>query len=173
MLVILLGASGAGKTTVEKILEKSGIHRLRSHTTRARKPFEAEDAYYFVQLAEFKKADIVESVIYNKNFYGLSRAEIKLAEIKDCVAALDWNGAQQIKNLFPFAVTIYLDCPTYQLEKRLPLEPDSQKRIINAEQLEKDSKCEYDCDYIVPNHDAQLIETITRILEIFREHKNS
>ena len=37
MLIILLGASGSGKTTIEKKLETSGIHRLRSHTTRQKK----------------------------------------------------------------------------------------------------------------------------------------
>ncbi|MBP2626289.1 MAG: guanylate kinase [Firmicutes bacterium] len=173
MLIILLGASGSGKTTIEKILEKSGIHRLRSHTTRPRKPDEAEDAYYFVKKDEFKKADIVESVLYKNNFFGLSRAEVKIAENKDCIVTLDWNGAQQIKRLVPFAATIYLDCPMYQLEKRIPSECDSQKRIKILEQIEIDSKCKYDCDYIVPNYDTQLVEAITLITGIYRKHNNS
>lgn len=172
MLIILLGATGSGKTTIEKILETSGIHRLRSHTTRVRKPGEAEDAYYFVKKDEFKKADIVESVLYKNNFFGLSRAEVKIAENKDCVVTLDWNGAQQIKRLFPFAATIYLDCPMYQLEKRLPPQLDSQKRIKILEQIEMDSKCEYDCDYIVPNYDTQVDDAVARILEICRERNN-
>lgn len=173
MLLILLGASGSGKTTIEKMLETSGVQRLRSHTTRVRKFGEAEDAYYFVKKDEFKKADIVESVLYKNNFFGLSRAEVKRAENTDCVVTLDWIGAQQIKRLFPFAATIYLDCPIYQLVKRLPQELDSQKRILMLQQLEKDSKCESDCDYIVFNHDTQLIEAITRIMEICREHTHA
>jgi len=172
MLIILLGASGSGKTTIEKILEKSGIHRLRSHTTRSRKPGEAEDAYYFVKKEEFKKADIVESVLYKSNFFGLSRSEIKIAENRDCIITLDWNGAEQIKRLFPFAVTIYLDCPLYQLEKRLPPEFDSEKRKKMLEQIANDSKCEHDCDYIVANYDNQLDEALVRIMEIYREHNN-
>jgi len=172
MLIILLGALGSGKTTIEKILETNGIHRLRSHTTRARKPSESADAYYFVNKDEFKKADIVESVLYKNSFFGLSRAEVTIAESKDCVATLDWNGAQQIKRLFPFAATIYLACPMYQLEKRLPPELDSQKRIKILEQIERDAKCEYDCDYIVSNYDTQLDAAIARILEIYREHNN-
>ena len=172
MLIILLGASGSGKTTIEKILETSGIHRLRSHTTRPRKPGEAEDAYYFVKKEEFKKTDIVESVLYKSNFFGLSRSEVKIAENKDCIITLDWNGAQQIKRLFPFAVTIYLDCPLYQLEKRLPPEFDSEKRKKMLEQIANDSKCEDDCDYIVGNYDNQLDEALARIMQIYREHNN-
>ena len=172
MLIILLGASGAGKTTIEKMLEKNGIHRLRSYTTRARKPSEAVDAYYFVKKEEFKDHDIVESVLYKNDFFGLSRAEVQIAEDTDCVVTLDWIGAQQIKRLFPFAATIYLDCPMYQLEKRVPPQLDHQKRIMILQQMEKDSKCEYDCDYIVLNHDNQLAAAIARIMEIYREHKN-
>lgn len=171
MLIILLGASGSGKTTIEKKLETSGIHRLRSHTTRAKKTGETEDAYYFVKKDEFKKAGIVESVLYKGNFFGLSGAEVKIAETQDCVATLDWNGAQQVKRLFPFAATIYLDCPLYQLEKRLPPQADSQKQLKLLEQIEIDSKCASDCDYIVRNYDDQLDEATARILEIYREHK--
>jgi len=170
MLIILLGALGSGKTTIERILGASGIHRLRSHTTRLRKPGEGEDAYYFVTKDEFKKADIVESVLYKQSFFGLSRAEVKIAEHKDCVVTLDWNGAQQIKRLFPFATTIYLDCPMYQLERRVSPELDSQKRIKVLEQIAMDEKCEYDCDYIVPNYDDQIDDALARILEIYREH---
>lgn len=170
MLIILLGASGSGKTTIEKKLETAGIHRLRSHTTRSKKNGEAEDAYYFVKKDEFKKADIVESVLYKNNFFGLSRSEVKIAEKQDCVVTLDWNGAQQIKRLFPFSATIYLDCPLYQLEKRLPPQDDNQKQMKLLEQIELDSKCASDCDYIVRNYDDQLDEATVRILEIYREH---
>jgi len=173
MLIILLGASGSGKTTIEKMLETSGIHRLRSHTTRARKIGEAEDAYYFVKRDEFKRVDIVESVLYKNDFFGLSRAEVTIAENKDCVVTLDWNGAQQIKRLFPLTATIYLDCPMYQLEQRLPSQLDSQKKMKTLEQIEIDSKCKYDCDYIVLNHNTKLAEAVARIVEIYREHKNT
>jgi len=171
MLIILLGASGSGKTTIEKRLEASNIHRLRSHTTRPRKPGEAEDAYYFVKKEEFKKADIVESVLYKNNFFGISREELKIAESKDCVITLDWNGAQQIKRFFPAAVTVYLDCPIYQLEKRLPPESDKQKQEKRLEQMEVDGKCASDCDYIVLNYDNQLDEATNRVLEIYSQHK--
>ncbi|HEY3423840.1 MAG TPA: AAA family ATPase, partial [Negativicutes bacterium] len=150
MLIVLLGATGSGKSTIEKRLEQQGIHKLRSHTTRCRKPKESEDAYYFVTKDEFKKADMVESVLYKNNFFGLSREEIKIAETKDCVVTLDWRGAEQIKRLVPFAVTVYLDCPMYQLEKRVP-QIDAQKRLQILAQVELDSKCAADCDYIVRN----------------------
>ncbi len=172
MLMILLGASGSGKTTIEKKLEANGIHRLKSHTTRAKKIGEAADAYYFVKKEEFKKADIVESVLYKNNFFGLSRSEVKIAEEQDCVVTLDWNGAQQIKRLFPFAITIYIDCPVYQLEKRLPSQLDSERKMKILEQIEIDSKCAPECDYIVFNYDNQLEQAVAEIMKICTEHNN-
>lgn len=173
MLIILLGPSGSGKTTIEKKLEECGIRRLRSHTTRARKPGESADAYYFVKKDEFKKADIVESVLYKNNFFGLSRTEVAFAESEDCVVTLDFNGAQQLKRRFPFACTVYLDCPRYQLEKRLQADLDTEKRLKILEQIDLDSKCMEDCDHIVRNYDNGLDEAVAEVLAIYREDKNN
>lgn len=171
MLIVLLGPSGSGKTTIEKKLEQKGMHRLRSHTTRPKKPNESADAYYFVKKDEFKKVDIVESVLYKNSFFGLSREEVTIAETKDCVVTLDWNGAQQLKRRIPFAVTVYIDCPMYQLEKRLPSEFDEEKRMKALEQIELDSKCAEDCDYIVRNYDGQLEEACSQLIELCSEYK--
>lgn len=171
MLIVLLGPSGSGKTTLERKLEQQGMHRLRSHTTRPKKPNEPDNAYYFVKKEEFKKVDIVESVLYKNSFFGLSREEVKIAESKDCVVTLDWNGAQQLKRRIPFAVTVYIDCPRYQLEKRLPTELDAEKRSKVLEQIELDSRCAEDCDYIVRNYDGQLEEACSQIAKICNEFK--
>lgn len=171
MLIVLLGSNGSGKTTIEKRLEQSGMYRLRSHTTRQRQANESEDAYYFVKKEEFKKVDLVESVLYNNSFFGLSRQEVQNAETQDCVVTLDWNGAQQIKHRIPFAATVYLDCPIYQLEKRLPIESDDQKRKKIMDQIILDSKCAASCDYIVRNYDGQLDDACSTILAICRESK--
>lgn len=173
MLIVLLGPSGSGKTTIEKKLEQSGMYRLRSHTTRLRKTGEPEDAYYFVKKEEFKKVDLVESVLYKNSFFGLSREEVKMAETQDCIVTLDWNGAQQIRHRVPFAATVYIDCPMYQLEKRLPIENDNEKRKKIMDQILLDSKCAANCDYIVRNYDGQLDDACAKILEICREANKS
>lgn len=172
MLIVLLGPTASGKTTIEKKLEQTGMYRLRSYTTRLRKPGEAEDAYYFVKKEEFKKVDLVESVLYKNSFFGLSREEVKMAEAKDCVVTLDWNGAQQIKHRIPFAITVFIDCPMYQLEKRMPMEWDDEKRQKIMEQVILDSKYAADCDHIVRNYDGKLDEACMEIMEICNERKN-
>lgn len=173
MLLILLGPSGCGKTTLETKLTERGIVRLRSHTTRLRKAGEEDDAYYFVKRDEFKKADIVESVLYKNAFFGLSAAEVGKAATQDCVVTLDWNGAQQLKRLYPFALTVFIDVPQYQLEKRLPATLDTEKRQQVLLQMETDSRCATDCDYIVRNFDGQQDDALEELLKIFEVSKNS
>ena len=171
MLLILLGPSGCGKTTLENKLTERGILRLRSHTTRLRKAGEEEDAYYFVKKDEFKKAHIVESVLYKNAFFGLSAAEVEKAKEQDCVVTLDWNGAQQLKRLYPFAQTVFIDVPNYQLEKRLEAVLDSAKRQQVMAQIELDSRCATDCDHIVRNFDGKQAEAVDELLGIFAQGK--
>lgn len=168
MLVILLGPSGSGKTTIEQCLERRHrIYRMRSHTTRARKKGEGHNAYYFVTREEFRRTPMVESVFYNGHFFGLSAQEVIKAQYGDCVVTMDQNGAEQMKRLFPACVTVFLDCPFYQLEKRLPLVLDKKKRDKVLAQLEADAKWAIECDYIVRNHDGELEEAVAAILRIF------
>jgi len=171
MLIILIGASGSGKTSIEKKLEQYGIRRLRSYTTRVRRSGEEADAYYFVKKEDFKKIDIVESVLYNNSFFGLSRTELAIAETAHCVVTLDCSGIGQIKRLFPSAITVYINCPIYQLKKRLPIEMDQQKQLKQLGQIESDTKCAFDCDYIVNNYDQQLDEAVSQILKIYSAHQ--
>jgi guanylate kinase len=171
MLVILLGPKGSGKTTVERGLEEKGICRLRSHTTRAKKADDQENAYYFVTREEFKKAHIVESVLYNNHFFGLCEQEVLKAKRQDCVVTLDWNGARQIKRLFPFAVTVFLDCPVYQLEGRLPAELDEKRRERIIEQMETEMKWAEECDYLVRNFDDELEAAVAAILDVFEKNR--
>jgi guanylate kinase len=60
----------------------------------------------------------------------------------------------------------------YQLEKRVP-QIDAQKRLQILAQVELDSKCAADCDYIVRNHDGQLEAALTQIMAIYSENKKN
>lgn len=173
MLVILLGPSGCGKSTIERCLEEKGIYRMRSHTTRARKKGENFNAYYFVTREEFRKTPMVESVYYRQHFFGISAQEIIKAQERDCVVTLDKSGAEQVKRLFPACVTVYLDCPFYQLERRLPLVLDPQKRQKVQSEMEADAKWAGECDYIIRNHDGELEAATAAILRIFGREKDT
>ena len=106
IMVILSSPSGAGKTTLVKLLsEKKKFQISISHTTR--KPrIDEEDGkdYYFVNHQYFKESiknlEFLEYAEVFKNFYGTKKDPIikLLKEGKNVIFDIDWQGTQQIKS---------------------------------------------------------------------------
>ena len=106
VMVILSSPSGAGKTTLVKLLSKLDNFEISiSHTTR--KPRENErqnEDYYFVNEKEFKRLihnhEFLEYAKVFNNFYGTTRTPVidKLNKGKNILFDIDWQGADQIKN---------------------------------------------------------------------------
>ena len=106
IMVILSSPSGAGKTTLVKLLsENKDFHISISHTTRKPRPSEIEDRdYYFINNKKF------ESLVKNEEFleyakvfnhqYGTTRTPVieKLEKGENVIFDIDWQGADQIKN---------------------------------------------------------------------------
>ena len=106
IMVILSSPSGAGKTTLVKLLSKEkNFYISISHTTRKVRPSEVPDRdYYFVNNEKF------ESLIKNEEFleyarvfnhqYGTTRTPVieKLEKGENVIFDIDWQGADQIKN---------------------------------------------------------------------------
>ncbi len=128
-LFIVAAPSGAGKTTlVRKLLDKDAAVQLSvSYTTRSPRAGEQNGReYHFVDAAEFRvmreRGDFLEWAEVHGNFYGTSR--IWLAEQvnagRDVLLEIDWQGAQQVRKLFPEAVGIFILPPSLtELERRL------------------------------------------------------
>ena len=104
-MVILSSPSGAGKTTLVKLLsEKYNFEVSISHTTRQPRPNETPDKdYYFVSDIEFKrlikKQEFLEYAKVFNNYYGTTRTPVieKLSKGKNVLFDIDWQGADQIK----------------------------------------------------------------------------
>lgn len=128
-LLIVAAPSGAGKTTlVRGLLEQDGGVELSvSYTTRAPREGERDGvAYHFVDVPRFEalrdSGEFIEWAHVHGNYYGTSRSWLagRLAAGRDVVLEIDWQGARQVRALFPEAVGIFILPPSmHVLEQRL------------------------------------------------------
>ena len=106
VMIVLSSPSGAGKTTLVKMLSKMDNYEISiSHTTRQPRPNETNNKdYYFVNEDEFKRLinnqEFLEYAKVFNNFYGTTRTPVidKLNKGKNVLFDIDWQGADQIKN---------------------------------------------------------------------------
>jgi guanylate kinase len=106
VMIILSSPSGAGKTTLVKMLSKLDNFEISiSHTTRKPRPNEKpNEDYFFVDEKEFKRfiknEEFLEYAKVFSNFYGTTRTPVidKLNKSKNVLFDIDWQGADQIKN---------------------------------------------------------------------------
>lgn len=128
-LYVVAAPSGAGKTTlVRLLLEYEPEVRLSiSTTTRAPRPGEEEGReYHFVDTATFRamidRHDFLEWAEVHGNFYGTSQKWITecLAAGADVLLEIDWQGAQQVRAQFPQAIGVFILPPSMEeLARRL------------------------------------------------------
>jgi len=132
-LIIVAAPSGAGKSTlVNAVLagnenKDGGLKLSISTTTRAPRPGEQDGReYHFVDVAQFKamaaRGAFLEYAEVHGNFYGTSREWIAAARTADTdiVLEIDWQGALQVRRIFPDAVTVFVLPPSIEeLERRL------------------------------------------------------
>jgi len=126
---VVTGPSGAGKGTLIKALVERmpGLELAVSATTRLRRKGEEEGRdYYFLSDGEFAKrvaeGDFLEHVTYvSGQRYGTLRSEIDriAAAGRTCVLELETEGALNVKEEIPNAVTIFIKAPLKELERRL------------------------------------------------------
>jgi len=128
-LFIITAASGAGKTSlVRAMLEADKRIKLSiSYTTRQPRPGEEDGQdYHFVDDATFLKmlaaGDFLESAHVHSARYGTSKIRVNdvLALGNDLILEIDWQGAAQVKKLYPEAISIFILPPSMpELESRL------------------------------------------------------
>jgi len=128
-LYIVSAPSGAGKTTLVGALLKNmpDIKASISHTTRPMRPGEKEGVnYHFVSEEMFlslinKEAFLEYAQVFN-HFYGTSKewVEKTLSGGIDVILEIDWQGAEQIRDLIPESKSIFILPPSLEaLEERL------------------------------------------------------
>ena len=166
LLIVLSSPSGAGKTTISRMLMESDpeIRMSISATTRPKRPGEKNHVdYHFVEDAEFdamiKAGDFVEWAHVFGYRYGTPKAPVKkaLREGRDILFDIDWQGARQLEPDFgEHLVTIFLLPPSMQeLEARLRARGTDSAEVI-ADRMRRaadeiDHWAEY--EYVLVNRD--------------------
>jgi guanylate kinase len=139
-LFVVAAPSGTGKSSlVNALLElDSRLAVSVSHTTRAPRGQEQNDReYHFIDEASFHQKilgnDFLEWAEVHGNLYGTSRAAIeeRIADGQDVVLEIDWQGALQIKRIFPNAILIFILPPSWdELAQRLNRRGEDRPDII-------------------------------------------
>ena len=168
IMVILSSPSGAGKTTLVKLLsERKGFIISVSHTTRAPRSNEADGKdYHFVNIEKFKKmiegSEFLEYAKVFKNFYGTTKSTIftELNKGNNVIFDIDWQGTNQIitQNIKNKLLTFFILPPSRkELFKRLS-NRDMKDKLIAEErmkQFDKDVLHWKDYDYVIINNDLE------------------
>ncbi|KTD25037.1 guanylate kinase [Legionella israelensis] len=164
---ILAAPSGGGKTSLIKKLVKTldNIEVSISHTTRPQRPGEKNGVdYYFIDEEQFLKMinenAFVEHAKVFDYFYGTSVDEInnRLKAGIDVILDIDWQGAQQIKHLFPSTASIFILPPSLSaLRQRLSDRQREDVAIIQdrMKQAQKEISHYGEFDYLIVNEDFE------------------
>jgi len=168
IMVILSSPSGAGKTTLVKLLSKNKkFHISVSHTTRKPRPNEiADQDYYFVDHKKFedliKNEEFLEYAKVFNHFYGTTRTPVieKLEKGENVIFDIDWQGADQIKNkkLNYKLITFFILPPSkIVLFERLSNRDMKDKLIVDERMKEfsRDVLHWINYDYVIINDDLK------------------
>jgi guanylate kinase len=176
---VVSAPSGSGKSTlVRQALERD--KRLLfsvSFTTRAPRGGERPgESYHYIGRSEFEerlaKQEFLEhAVVFGRDFYGthISVLEQARAQDRDLLLDIDVQGARQLKERIPDAVTIFILPPSREiLEKRLRARGDVEEDVLRRRLAEaaKEIANSGEYDYQIVNHEDAVEESTQLLLAI-------
>ena len=187
ILFIFSSPSGAGKTTLVKLLEKKENFFISvSHTTRKPRSNEVHGKdYYFVSDNEFKelikKEEFLEHAKVFNNYYGTLKRPVmeKLNQGQNVLFDIDWQGANQIKDKrIEFKIiSIFVLPPSKQVLYNRLTNRDMKDKLIASERMKefyKDVKHWVDYDFVVINDNLEkCYQEVSEIINDFEKYKHS
>ena len=176
-LYVVAAPSGGGKTSLVKaLLERDDRVSLSvSHTTRSPRPGEQDGVHYhFVSAEEFAQlADEGEFLEHARVFdhrYGTGRSAVeeKLADGCNVLLDIDWQGARQVRQSYPAAVTVFIIPPSLD-ELRRRLKSRGQDSDSTIERRMRDARNEIshwdEFDHVVVNdHFDEALDDLRGII---------
>jgi len=183
-LFIIAAPSGAGKTSlVNALLKKDSRLALSiSHTTRAPRPGEINGRHYhFVSEAEFERmvgaGDFMEHARVFDHFYGTNRHSVakQLGQDRDVILEIDWQGARQVRAVFPDCCSIFIIPPSLEtLRKRLTGRGQDSEEVIKRRMRDAQKEISHwnEFEYLVVNDDFDTaLDELMAIVNDHRHHK--
>ena len=188
MMFVLSSPSGAGKTTLSRMLMEAmpGLRMSVSTTTRAKRPGEVEGRdYHFVDKTRFeemvKRGELLEWATVFDNRYGTPKAPVEaaLSAGQDVLFDIDWQGTQQLREKARAdVVSVFILPPSAaDLEKRLRSRAQDSAGVIRRRMSRASHEMSHwaEYDYIVINHDVEAafveVQSILKAERLKRERR--
>jgi len=167
VLFIVSAPSGAGKTSLLRKLVPPD-ERLTvsvSHATRAMRQGEENGVHYhFVTIERFEQlveqGAFLEHARVFDNYYGTSEAAVRepLAQGLDVVLEIDWQGARQVRQRFPEAVSVFIVPPSIEaLRARLSGRGQDSEETVERRMADARNELSHypEYDYLVVNDEFE------------------
>jgi guanylate kinase len=188
LMFVLSSPSGAGKTTLSRLLieQMTGLKMSVSATTRPKRPGEVDGRdYHFIDKTKFdlmsKGNELLESAVVFDNRYGTPRAAVEaaLAAGQDVLFDIDWQGTQQLREKArDDVVSVFILPPSAaDLEKRLHSRAQDSDDVIRGRMSRASHEMSHwaEYDYIVINHDIDEafaeVQSILKAERLKRERR--
>ena len=166
-LFIVAAPSGAGKSSIVNAVlrDTPGIALSISYTSRAPRPGERHaQHYHFIDAAEFERmiaaGDFFEHARVHGDYKGTARQSVEpqLAAGQDVLLEIDWQGARQVREQMPDALSVFILPPSRQaLESRMRSRgQDSEEVIARRLAAAREEMSHYDeFDFLIVNDDFE------------------
>ena len=189
LMLVISSPSGAGKSTIARTLlaDDKQLSLSVSVTTRQRRPSEIADVHYhFVSKREFERMRdsdaLLEWAEVHGNFYGTPRepVETAMAEGRDMLFDIDWQGAQQLQDkMSADVVSVFILPPTMtELQSRLHRRAEDSEAVIATRLNNSRSEIEHwrEYDYVLINEDLNTafdsVQSIVKAERLRRDRRH-
>lgn len=183
-LFIIAAPSGGGKTSLVNALLSQDPRLVISvsHTTRQPRPGEVDgEHYHFVSEQQYQRmvddGEFMEHAVVFDNFYGTNRNSVaaQLNDDRDVILEIDWQGARQVKSVFPDCCSIFIIPPSLEaLRKRLTGRGQDSEQVIDRRMRDARAEISHwrEFDFLVVNDNfGTAVQELATIIDNFRQGK--
>ena len=180
-LFVITAPSGAGKTSlIDAVMRDDPSLKISvSYTTRPPRPGEKDGVdYHFVDEPTFRTmreaGEFLESAEVHGNHYGTAK-QVILEAVKggdDLILEIDWQGAQQVRRLYPQCIGIFILPPTIEeLERRMRTRGQDSDAVIRRrlENAREELSHAGEFKYAIINKDFEIAKReLAKIIQLER-----